>query len=82
MNCSQQLWADGKQAPKTCADCGLGPCRVRQDNRAPIARARDNFLASEEGVRLQSGATSGQYLRNRLEAAFVAGWNAKERERS
>jgi hypothetical protein len=42
--------------------------------------ARDVFMASPEGERLQSGVTSGPYLRNRLEAAFLAGYNAKEKE--
>lgn len=26
MTCQQQLRAEGKPYPRTCADCGLGPC--------------------------------------------------------
>lgn len=48
------------------------------DIRNPLAKARDDWMFSEEGKQCACGTTSGQYLRNRLEAAFVAGWNACE----
>lgn len=51
------------------------------DLRNAIAKARDDFLDSAEGIRLTKGTAQGQYLRNRIEAAFVAGWNAKEQSR-
>lgn len=41
-----------------------------------LAKARDKWLESEEGKRCCEGRTEGQYLRNRLELAFIAGWEA------
>lgn len=41
-----------------------------------IARARDKWMQSLEGVGCLHGTTSGKYLRNRLERAFIAGFNA------
>lgn len=52
------------------------------DLRSPLAKARDKFLDSEEGVRaadpisLKAPTEMRQYLRNRLENAFVRGWEA------
>lgn len=84
MTCAHVLHNEGHGYPSTCADCGLGPCQApdlaQRDHRSAIAMARDVFMASPEGERLQSGVTSGPYLRNRLEAAFLAGYNAKEKE--
>jgi hypothetical protein len=54
--------------------------------RHPLAKARDEFLESEAGRKacdlpsLHCGAvdnTRAIYLRNRIEAAFIAGWNAR-----
>lgn len=42
---------------------------------APIAKARDEWFESKEGIECQDGEADGKYLRNRLEAAFIAGWN-------
>lgn len=51
------------------------------DLRNAEAKARDKWLESEEGVKCQSGQPQGQYLRNRLERAFLAGYAAaKEAE--
>lgn len=50
------------------------------DYRNTVARDRDEWLASEEGMHCQDGTATGIYLRNRLEAAFVAG-HAKGRGR-
>lgn len=44
---------------------------------ARLAAARDAFFASNSGTFL-SGAPEGRYLRNRLEVAFIAGWDAKK----
>jgi len=49
------------------------------DLRSPIAKARDKWLESEQGQKCsQVGTLSSNptYLINRLEAAFVAGYNA------
>ena len=51
-----------------------------------IARARDEWLKSDVGTRCQetdilSDLSYGQYLRHRLEHAFLAGWNAAERDK-
>lgn len=47
--------------------------------RHPIAIELDRWLSSPEGLASSRGETSGIYLRNRLKAAFGAGWNALER---
>jgi hypothetical protein len=39
-----------------------------------IAKARDKFF--RDNSNLLEGRTDGQYLRNRLERAFIAGWDA------
>ena len=44
--------------------------------KSPLAKARDKWLLSEEGERCCQGSTKGQYLKNRLELAFIAGWDA------
>lgn len=41
-----------------------------------LAKARDEFFASLSGS-LLTGAPLGKYLRNRLEVAFIAGWDAR-----
>lgn len=47
------------------------------DLRNDLAKARDAWLDSQEGVECCAGTCSHQYLRNRLERAFIAGWNAR-----
>lgn len=47
--------------------------------RNALAIARDEFFASLSGATLE-GAPSGKYLRNRLELAFVSGWDAREKQ--
>ena len=47
-----------------------------KDLRSSLARARDEWFESPEGKNCCIGASSGQYLRNRLERAFLAGWDA------
>lgn len=41
--------------------------------KSELAKARDKWLNSEEGKRCCEGTPTGQYLRNRLERAFLAG---------
>lgn len=42
-----------------------------------LARARDEWIESEEGKQCaEVPGAYGQYLRNRLVRAFIAGWNA------
>lgn len=43
--------------------------------RSPLAKARDEWLNSEEGKKCCEGIPTGQYLQNRLELAFLAGAN-------
>ena len=50
--------------------------KTNTDLRSPLARARDEWLESDEGKRCRQGKAYGPYLSNRLQAAFVAGWNA------
>ncbi|MBI3828301.1 MAG: hypothetical protein HY291_02215 [Planctomycetes bacterium] len=39
--------------------------------------ARERWFESEEGQTCAAGTASAQYLKNRLERAFQAGWNAR-----
>lgn len=48
-----------------------------RDLRNDLAKARDAWLESSEGRICCSGYPGGEYLRNRLVAAFIAGWNAR-----
>lgn len=41
-----------------------------------MAKQRDLWFSSEEGGRCVKGDAEGQYLRNRLELAFLAGIEA------
>lgn len=56
---------------------------MTEDLRAPIAKARDRWLDSAEGLRCleDSILTFGArpYLRNRLQQAFEAGWNTSRK---
>ena len=44
--------------------------------KSDLAKARDKWIASEEGKECCEGKTSGQYLQNRLKRAFIAGYSA------
>ncbi len=46
------------------------------DPRSPIAKARDHFMNSAEGRKICRGSAEGEYLENRIEAAFMAGLQA------
>ena len=48
---------------------------VKNEGRA-IAKARDMFF--RDNTNLLNGEASGQYLKNRLEKAFIAGWDAHQ----
>lgn len=43
------------------------------DLRNKLAKARDKWIDSEEGIECCKGKTNGQFLKNRLECAFLAG---------
>ena len=43
--------------------------------KSSLAKARDAWLKSKEGKTCCQGQASGQYLRNRLVEAFIAGWD-------
>jgi hypothetical protein len=49
------------------------------DLRNDLAKARDIWLDSDEGIRCIEGSATGRYLQNRVEHAFVSGWNANTR---
>lgn len=56
------------------------------DLRNNLAKARDEWLKSPQGKQMleQSIVKDNEklvYLRNRIAAAFIAGWNAKEKDR-
>lgn len=50
--------------------------------RHPLAKARDEYLDSPAGKSAcdlgSLPATNPIYLRNRIESAFISGWNAAE----
>lgn len=67
--------ATGKDKPG-CAS--VNGSTASSDLRSPIAKARDKFLASEEGQKLTDpgilkSRDLRQYLENRIELAFLAG---------
>jgi len=39
MACNEKLKADRKPYPRTCSDCGLGPCTQQSDYRTRYAAA-------------------------------------------
>jgi len=43
--------------------------------KSELAKARDKWLEGE-GKTCCEGQAEGQYLKNRLELAFIAGWDA------
>lgn len=43
--------------------------------KSELAKARDKWLASEDGRECCNGTATGQYLQNRLERAFLVGAN-------
>lgn len=54
---------------------------MKKDLRTPLAKARDRFLASEEGQSLAEPSLLKrpelrQYLQNRIEVAWLAGFEA------
>jgi len=55
------------------------------DLRNNLAKARDEWLVSPNGIKCLDGSTiyvpavQWEYLKNRLESAFIAGWTAKEK---
>lgn len=50
------------------------------DNRNDLAKARDTWLDSKQGQTCAGGIAEGVYLKNRLETAFISGWEAKDKE--
>lgn len=47
--------------------------------KSELAKARDRWLESEDGKECCRAMAQGQYLRNRIERAFIAGWDACEK---
>lgn len=46
--------------------------------KSKLAKARDDWLQSDEGDKCSTGPAYGRYLHNRITRAFEAGWNACE----
>lgn len=46
----------------------------------PLVTAFDDWLVSSDGLSCNTGQASGVYLENRLQRAFEAGWEAREKE--
>lgn len=44
-------------------------------SKHPIVVAFERWADSAQGRRCLGGSASGQYLRNRINAAFIAGWD-------
>lgn len=47
--------------------------------KSKLAKARDKWLQSDDGKECSIGEANGQYLHNRIERAFIAGWDASEK---
>jgi len=56
--------------------------KTKKDLRSPLAKDRDDWLESQEGAQCCRGITQGEFLRNRLVLAFLAGvkWGQKHPE--
>ena len=52
--------------------------KIKNDGQQ-IAKARDKFLKNHS--LLLAGEAHGQFLKNRIEMAFIAGWNAARKEK-
>lgn len=63
---------DGWEMMRECADA---ESEIINDMRSPLAKARDKWLLSEDGKECCHGTATGQYLQNRLERAFIAGYS-------
>lgn len=48
--------------------------------KSKLAKERDKWLQSDQGKKCCDGQAQGQYLRNRLVEAFMAGWEAAAKE--
>lgn len=46
-----------------------------------LAVARDKWFTSNEGMQCLEDTAAGHYLKNRLERAFIAGWDARKNAR-
>lgn len=44
--------------------------------KSELAKARDKWLQSDDGKECCHAMGQGQYPRNRIEKAFIAGWDA------
>jgi hypothetical protein len=53
---------------------------MARDLRSSLAKARDIWLESDEGHRCCDGTPTGVFLKNRIEAAFLAGATTAETE--
>lgn len=42
--------------------------------KSEMAKARDRWLQGDEGKKCCRDSATGQFLQNRLKAAFIAGW--------
>ena len=51
-----------------------------ENNGRLIVKARDGFF-EKHGIVLLAGSASGEYLKNRLEVAFIAGYDAATKNR-
>jgi len=47
------------------------------DQRSHLAKTRDDWFESDEGKKCCEGQAFRQYLKNRLELAFIAGYDAR-----
>ncbi len=52
--------------------------KQKKDLRSPVVKARDAFLESKGGQDCCKGTASGEYLKNRIVIAFLAGMNWRE----
>lgn len=76
--CSQSLRAQGKPYPRTCAVCGLGPCRFMQPGFEPM---NQNPFSFEENARLAAIEGVNKFMVSLPADTTVGEMRAKVRER-
>jgi len=88
-NCTHKLRAAGQYYPRTCAECGLGPCKVQHAPlaepeiiKAPATAAPAESIASPEfqSLMLQWASDWCRELRRDNAIAFIDAWGAQRYE--
>ena len=79
--CQKDLMQQGKPYPRTCAKCGLGPCKVYGAGGLKMSDADDNLRDRVEGVAHQAYAQLRGSCRTQLTDALLMAWEDLEEDR-